>query len=179
MDVQKAQENMRVAYVGGAPGVAVSGIVWLAAGAVVRTHGIRAGVLTLFFGGIAIHPVAVLVARMLGRPGAHSKDNPLGRLALETTVMLLLGVGLASALSHSQLELFFPVMLVVIGARYLAFQTLYGIRLYWLCGIVLGALGIVSVLKDVPVGHLALWGGLLELLFSICIFRSTQRRGPS
>jgi hypothetical protein len=170
MDLPKAQADMRNGYLSGAPGVAVSGLVWLAAAAVVWTQGVRSGVLTLFFGGMVIHPLAVFVARLLGRPGTHSKDNPLGRLALEGTGILLLGVALAYALSTFHVEHFFPVMLVVIGGRYLTFQTLYGMRLYWLCGIALAAAGLVSFVTRIPAAHVALIGGALEVLFSVALF---------
>ena len=175
MDIQEAQRDMRYGYLGGAPGLAVSGIVWVATAAVVRAYGLRAGILTLFFGGMVIHPVAVLVARVLGRPGSHSRDNPLGRLALESTVILLLGVGLAYALSRFRMEHFFSVMLVVIGGRYLTFQTLYGFRLYWFCGITLATLGLISVVAHIPVTYVALFGGALELLFSVGVFLSEEK----
>lgn len=174
MDIREAQADMRASYLGGAPGVAVSGLVWLLAAAMIAFYGTRSGILTLFFGGMAIHPVSVVIARVLGRPGRHSKENPLGRLALEGTIVLLLGVALAFGISQYRADHFFAVMLVVIGGRYLTFQTLYGMRLYWLCGGALAASGLACIAMPVPAMQVAVLGGTLEMLFSVVAFLSRE-----
>jgi hypothetical protein len=37
-----------------------------------------------------------------------------------------------------RIELFFPAILFVIGGRHLTFATLFGTKLFWICGGVLG-----------------------------------------
>ena len=91
MNIADAQANMRHSYFGGAPGLASSAVMWLLAGLVVAARDPQTGVFVLIFGGMLIHPLAILGCRILGRPGAHDKANPLGPLALESTVILLLG----------------------------------------------------------------------------------------
>lgn len=177
MTINQAQANMRDSYFGGAPGLLVSGLVWTIAGLVAAFSGAQSAVIALLIGGMVIHPGAVGVSQLLGRPGAHTKGNPLGALALESTVILLLGIALAFALSRWRLELFFPAMLLVIGGRYLTFQTLYGSRTYWLCGGALAALGFAAALLKFPVAATAGAGGLLELVFAAVVFR--QVRGES
>lgn len=176
MHIDEAQRDMRVAYVGGAPGVAASGLVWLVAAGVLRAKGPEAALLTLFFGGMAIHPAAVVLSRALGAPGRHRPDNPLRLLALESTGFLLLGVALSFALSRLQVPLFFSVMLVVIGGRYVMFNTLYGVRLYWACGAVLSAVGLCGLVGRIAPGALVLAGGLIELAFAVAFYVLHRRR---
>lgn len=174
MTIEDAQANMRHSYFGGAPGLASSAVVWLLAGLVVAARDPQTGVFVLIFGGMLIHPLAILGCRILGRPGAHDKANPLGPLALESTVILLLGVMVAFALSQFRVELFFPAMLLVIGGRYATFQTLYGRRVYWLCAGVLAALGLLAAKLSLPVALTAFGGGLVEAAFAVIVFTQTR-----
>ena len=92
MEIQKAQADMRFGYFGGAFGLFASAAMWLAAGGVAATGATKSAVIVLFVGGMLIHPLAVLACKLAGRPGAHARENPLGALALESTVILLLGI---------------------------------------------------------------------------------------
>lgn len=125
-----AQRDMRFAYMGGAPGVLVSGLVWAAAGCVATWLSPQRAIWALFVGGVFIHPLSVLLVRLLGRTGRHAQGNPLGPLGMATTLWMIMMLPLAYGVSLLRVELFFPAMLFVIGGRYLCFQTLYGNRLY-------------------------------------------------
>lgn len=125
--IADAQRNMRFAYFGGAPGLLASALAWLAAGTVAVTSSAPHAALALLVGGMLIHPVGVLVAKALGRPGSHVRGNPLGTLALEGTFLLLLCLPLAYAVALLRVAWFCPAMLLVIGGRYLTFASLYGI----------------------------------------------------
>jgi hypothetical protein len=179
MNIEEAQTDMRHAYFGGAPGLAASAVVWLVAGAIGVLRGPQAGVLALIFGGMLIHPVAVLGSKILGRPGAHAKTNPLGPLALESTVILLLGVILAFGLSRYRVELFFPAMLIVIGGRYLTFHTIYGRRVYWLCGAALASLGLLAAVREFPVAASTFGGAAIEAIFAGVVFVQFRRDGEN
>lgn len=171
----QAQANMRDGYLCGAPGVLVSGVVWLVAGAVAVGISGNAAVWALLIGGALIHPLSVVLNKMLGRPGAHAAGNPLARLAAEGTFWLLAGIAIAYALHVLRLEWFFPAMLLLIGGRYLTFQTLYGLRVYWVLGAVLCAVGLALGLARVAPHVAALAGGALELIFAGFIFRQSRR----
>jgi hypothetical protein len=177
MDIKDAQSNMRQGYIGGAPGLFASAAMWLAAGVVAAVGTAKGAVVVLFVGGMLIHPLAVLACKLAGRAGAHAKENPLGALALEGTVILLLGVMLALALAQFRVELFFPAMLLVIGGRYLVFQTLYGRRVYWLCGGALAALGIAAAMLKLNVSVVALAGGFTEAVFGAIVLGQQRRAG--
>ena len=106
---------MRFAYFAGAPGLSASAIAWLAAGVIALNSSSKNAVFALLVGGMFIHPVAVLLAKVLGRPGSHTRGNPLGVSALEGTFLLLLCLPVAYCVSLFRVEWFFPAMLLVIG----------------------------------------------------------------
>ena len=178
MTLAEAQADMRRGYLLGAPGVLVSGLVWLAAGGVAVLVSDRAAVLALLAGGALIHPLGVLVERALGRSGAHTAGNPLARLAGETTVSLLVGLVIAFAVSTIRVEWFFPTVLLVIGARYLAFQTLYGLKTYWACGGALCAVGFGLGALLAPVAVAAFAGAAVELVTAGVLLSRVERDHP-
>lgn len=75
---------------------------------------------------MAIHPLAMLLSKALGRPGKHRADNPLAALALESTFLLFIGLFIAFVVAQVRGDWFYPIMLLIIGGRYLVFATLYG-----------------------------------------------------
>lgn len=170
MRIAEAQRDMRDAYYGGATGLFVSGTAWLAAGLVAVLVSPRASVYTLFFAGMAIFPVSVLLDKLLGRSGKHAPENALGTAAGEGTVIFILAIIIAVALSLYRIEWFFPAMLLLIGARYLTFQTFYGMRSYWLCGAVLMASGLALGALAAPPAWGAFAGALIEYGFGFVIF---------
>ncbi|GAB3026977.1 DUF7010 family protein [Bowmanella dokdonensis] len=175
MDLRQAQQDMRHGYLSGYPGLAISGLVWLAAGFAGWSFSLQTGALTLFFGGMAIHPLSGLVARLSGRPGTHSKENPLAALALECTILLFIGLFIAYSVFQLTPAWFFPIMLMTIGGRYLVFSTLYGMRIYWAIGAVLALLG----MSFIQLGLNPLWatvsGGGIELLGAVLVFLLTRK----
>ena len=175
MTIDEAQTDMRHAYFSGAAGIFASSLAWLTAALVAHLASPRGGIATLFLGGMLIHPVAMMLSKILGRPGAHARDNPLGRLAIETTVWMLLAIPLAFLLSFQRVEWFFVAMLIVIAGRYFTFATLYGLRIYWLLGAALAcaAFGLLALNANSTIAALA--GGVIELMFAGIVF-STARR---
>ena len=169
--VAEAQRDMRAGYYGGAPGMLASALVWLVAGGIAVTGTPAQAILALFVGGMGIHPVGVVLARALGRPGAHTRGNPLGALALESTGVLLLGFPLAYVVAQAHQTWFFPAMLLVIGGRYLTFATLYGMRVYWACGARLAVTGFLLVAMQAPFHWGAFAGAAIEGAYALRIFR--------
>ncbi|GAB1596688.1 DUF7010 family protein [Lysobacter claricitrinus] len=175
LDLQQAQADMRRAYYGGATGMAASAIAWLAAACVALRGKPDAAVWTLLVAGMFIHPAAMLLSRVAGRSGAHAKDNPLGRLAGASTFWLIFSLPLAYAASRLHIEWFFPAMLLVIGGRYLTFDTLYGESLYWPCGLALAAAGLALGRMFATPSLAAFVGGAIELAFALVIALREQR----
>lgn len=170
-----AQADMRAGYFCGAPGIAASAAAWLAASAVAFFASSSAAVWTLLVAGAFIHPMSVLLTKALGQVGAHQPGNPMARLALESTFWLLAGIAVAFGMSVLRLEWFFPAMLLIIGGRYLTFQTVYGLSTYWVLGAALCAAGIALALVRAPVALSALTGGLIEVVFASVVFIQAKR----
>ena len=124
MQFAQAQKDINDAYAGGSTGVFVSGLVWLLAGIAGLFFSPQVSILTLFFGGMGIFPIGVLLAKALKRSGKHQAENPLGKLALESTAILFVGLFLAFCVAQIHLDWFYPIMLLAIGVRYLVFNTL-------------------------------------------------------
>lgn len=136
--IEAAQAAMRRQYLNGATGVLVSGLVWLTTSFVVYHYSTQQAVWALLVGGALIHPLSMGVNRLLGAKAAGTEPNGLRALALEGTCFMLMTIPLAYGLSLLRPAWFFQGMLLIIGGRYLTFHTLYGSKLFWLLGSVLG-----------------------------------------
>ena len=176
MVIERAQADMRHAYFGGATGIATSALAWLAAAAIAMLVSPRGAIAALFIGGMFIHPGAMLLSKLLGRPGTHEKGNPLARLAVESTVWLLLAIGVAFLASFQRAEWFFIAMMLTIAGRYFTFATLYGTRLYWACGATLAVAGFALAALNASAGIITLAGGLIEVVFAAVVFANERKR---
>ena len=174
-DLSHAQADMRFAYFGGASGMLASSMAWLCAAIAAAHVSPRQAVWVLFIGGMLIHPVGVLISKLLGRPGNHSKGNPLGSLALASTFWLIFSLPLAYAVSVLRIEWFFPAMLLVIGGRYLVFSSLFGMRIYWACGLALAGAGYLLAQAGASPTLSASAGAAIEVAFGAAIFVLNRR----
>jgi hypothetical protein len=174
MKFEDAQKDMNFSYFGGATGVLASGLIWCVAGLVTLLYSNQSSMLTLFIGGMFIHPIAILLSKLLKRSGAHHSENPLGKLALESTIILFVGLFLAFYVAKLQVEWFYPIMLMIIGVRYLVFNTLYGAKIYWVLGALLMFSGMLCILLGANFVTGAFIGGATEVLFSILIFNQSK-----
>jgi hypothetical protein len=86
---------------------------------------------------------------------------------MEGTIFMIMCIPLAYGLSLVHIEWFFQGMLIIIGGRYLTFNTIYGSRLFWFLG---SALGIASYLLFSPnvSAYLSdLIGAGIEIIFGL------------
>lgn len=178
-NINVAQQDMCVAYSNGYSGVIVSGIVWLIAGLVAIYLSPHRAMWTLLIGGTLIHPIGILFNKVLGASGAHAQNNPLGRLAMESTVFMIMGMSLAYALSFHKIEWFFLGMLMIIGGRYLTFATLYGTRLYWVLGMGLGTAAYILLILNSPAYISILTGSAIEITFGIIMLVLIRRKASA
>ncbi len=175
MDIRTAQRDINRAYLGGAPGVLVSGLVWIAASLADTFVSVERGVAVLLIGGALIYPVSTLVCRMLLRVPPAAPDNPLSVLAFESTVALFAGVFISFALLFVAPYLVFPLFAIIVGARYFVFSTVYGNQVYWVVGGALFGIGVFTTISPdmIPVSA-ALPVGLAEVALSALVF-ATRR----
>lgn len=170
-----AQADMCKGYANGSVGIIVSGLIWLISAIISYQYSAKQAVWMLLVGGIFIHPVSVLLSKAMGVRGTHTKGNPLGNLAMEGTIFMIMCLPLAFGLSLQYAEWFFQGMLLIIGGRYLTFASIYGMRLYWILGATLGVAAYsLFYFKVASFGSL-LTGSLIEISFGLCMFFSFRR----
>ncbi|QIP17919.1 hypothetical protein G8759_22250 [Spirosoma aureum] len=168
--VKAAQTDMRSAYLNGATGVLVSGLVWITTAVVISLFSTKHAIWALLVGGALIHPIGTLVNKLLGVKVPINKDNPLASLALEGTIFMRMSIPVAYGLALVRPAWFFQSMLMIIGGRYLTFHTLYGNKLYWLLGGVLGLSAYGLYTSNAQAMITTLTGGLIEIGFSIILY---------
>lgn len=147
MEIEAAQHDVRDTFVGGFYGQLVAGAVWLVAAAVGTWVSPTSSVVTLLLGGTLIYPLTVLSLRAAGRPGGLPAGHPMAGLAMQVAFTVPIGLLVAVAAAGYRQEWFFPASMLIVGAHYLPFTFLYGMRLF-------AVLGVVLVLSGVG---LALW----------------------
>jgi hypothetical protein len=175
MHLRDAQRDMRRAYVNGGVGIFVSGLLWVIAGTVTFYVNLFSGMATLFFGGMLIHPLSLFLALRVYHRAKGRTPNPLEMLALQSTAFLIIGLVIAYLVSGTYGDWFFAIALAVVGARYLVFQTVYGMRLYVMLGLVLIAISAIAFWLGIAPAFVAFAGGATELLVSAYILVPSKR----
>jgi hypothetical protein len=176
MEISKAQGDLRRAFVGGGPGVLVSALVWLTAAAVEPRQGVGTAFAVLFLGGMIIFPVSTLACRYLFKRGKEEPDNPLGRVALESTFAMIGGLFAAWLFLPARPEFVFPVAAIAVGTHYAAFRTAYGDILFWLLGGLITLVGLLGIYPVVPLpGGPILAIGVIEFIFAVILTMRATR----
>ena len=144
MLVQDAQREVRTVFVGGFWGQLVSSTIWLVSAALGTWVGPRAAIFALVLGGVFIFPITQLLLRLTGGPASLRSGNPLGNLAMQIAFTLPMSMLLLVPVTVFRLNWFYPALMILVGAHYLPFDFLYGMRMFVpLCAIfVAGGLAI-------------------------------------
>jgi hypothetical protein len=175
----QAQTDMCRGYANGSIGIIVSGLIWLISATVTYQYSAKQAIWTLLIGGMLIHPVSVLLYKIIGLSGNHTKGNPLGNLGMEGTIFMIMCLPIAFGLSLQYSEWFFQGMLLIIGGRYLTFSSIYGIRLYWILGAILGVAAYLLFYNSVQSFGTLLTGSLIEISFGTFMFLSFRRNNKN
>jgi hypothetical protein len=176
MQITDAQKDARHSYVGGGPGAVVSGLVWLAAFIVAGQQGIPAAFTVLFFGGMLIFPLSLLVERVAFRRPKESPGNTMPMIALESTICMIAGLIAAWLMLKHAPHLTFPLAAIAVGTHYLPFKTLYGDRTYWVLGAVITLIGLVAIFPVVTMpGGTILAVALVEIAFGIWLTMQSMK----
>jgi len=140
MTVAEAQRDMRVGLLGGFMGQLMSGLLWLASAALATWGTTRAALAFLLVAGFFIFPLTKLGLRLMGHRSRVSPNNPLNGLGMQSAFILPMSLLLVGAAALYRIEWFYPAFMIVLGAHYLPFVTLYGMRMFYaLAGILVGA----------------------------------------
>jgi hypothetical protein len=140
MHIQDAQRENRSVYIGGFWGQLVSSLIWFASAAVGTWVTPKASILTAIIGGFFIFPLVQMLLRLSGRPTRVSKENSFHYLGMQIAFVLPISMLLLVPVGLYDLNLFFPALMILLGAHYLPFATLYGTRMFlFLAGILIAA----------------------------------------
>ncbi len=89
-------------------------------------------------GGILIFPMTQLVLRGMGRAFALPKGHPMNALGIQVALTVPLTLPLVLGIAALRPAWFYPSFMIVLGAHYLPFAFLYGMRQFaGLCAILI------------------------------------------
>jgi Family of unknown function (DUF7010) len=172
MEIQDAQLEVRTVYIGGFWGQFVSSLIWLASAALGTWAAPKAAVLTVVIGGFFIFPLTQLALRLSGRRAWVSGENPFNSLAMQIAFVLPFSMLLLVPVGLYRLNWFFPALMILVGAHYLPFASLYGIRMFLFLSGILIAMGVVVALYFSGTFSLGAWIAGLTLFVFAWIGRS-------
>lgn len=128
MTILEAQQDVRRVYRNGVPGSVISALPWLASAACATWVNERTAILVLVFGGMLIFPTLLAVLKLLGGPAGLPKGHPMDQLGMQVALVAPLTMPVAGAAALYRLDWFYPAFMVLIGAHYLPFAFLYGMK---------------------------------------------------
>ena len=167
MEIQDAQREVRSVYVGGFWGQLISSIIWLVTAALGTWVSPKASILTALLAGFFIFPLTQMMLRLSGHPARVSKGNPFHFLGMQVAFVLPFSMLLLIPVGNYDLNLFYPALMVLLGAHYLPFATLYGMRMFLFLAGILMAAGVVVAHWFSATFSLGAWiTGLALLVFS-------------
>jgi hypothetical protein len=167
MLVKDAQAESRTVFSGGFFGQLVSSGLWLASAALGTWISPRTAIIELAFGGFFIFPITQLLLRISGRRSSLSRENPLGHLAMQVAFTVPIGMLLLVPITQLNLNLFYPALLVIVGAHYLPFIFLYGMRIFGALAVILVGGGVVIAMYFPGPFSLGGWvGGVTLFIFA-------------
>ena len=143
MNISDAQRDVRMVFLGGFAGQLVSGILWLLSAALATFYTINSAILVLVLGGIFIFPLTQLTLRLMGRRASLGKEHPMNQLAMQVAFTLPLNLLIVLAATLYRLNWFYPAFMIALGAHYLPFVFLYGMRQFAVLAAVFIAAGVI------------------------------------
>jgi hypothetical protein len=172
MHIQDAQREVRSVYIGGFWGQLVSSVIWLMSAALGTWLTPKASILMVVIGGFCIFPLTQMLLHLSGGRASVNSENSFNALGMQVAFVLPFSMLLLVPVALYKLNWFFPALMVLLGAHYLPFATLYGMRMFlWLAGILMAA-GVVIALDFSQRFSPAAWTGGLTLFFFAWIGRS-------
>jgi len=143
MDIADAQREVRTRFVGGFYGQLVSGLLWLISASLATWSTPRSAITTLVAGGFFIFPATELLVRVVGGKEPLSAPNSLRHLGMQVAFVLPLSMTLLVPVGQFRLNLFYPALMILLGAHYLPFVFLYGMRMFAALAALIAGGGIV------------------------------------
>jgi hypothetical protein len=168
MNIGDAQREVRTRFAGGFYGQLVSGVLWLMSASLATWSTPHAAITTLVVGGFFIFPITVLLIHTGDRSSQLSPQNALRHLGMQIAFILPLSMPLLLPIGQYRLNLFYPALMVLLGAHYLPFVFLYGMRMFAVLTAFLvgGGMGI-AVLGTNSFSVGAWYAGVMLIVFAV------------
>lgn len=176
MDIGDAQREMRTRFAGGFYGQLVSGLLWLVSASLAAWSTPRAAITTLVVGGFFIFPTTELLIRVAGGRSPLSAQNALRSLGMQVAFVLPFSMPLLLPVGLYRLNWFYPAMMVLLGAHYIPFVFLYGMRMFAVLAGLVVAGGLVIAMYWSSSFSLGAWYTSAVLLLFAGVGSSTVRR---
>lgn len=159
--------DYRQCHMGGAVYLGVEGVLWLLSAAFGAANQIPVAMVLLLMGGMFIHPMALAISKLFKLP----QLNKINRLPiLNTWIALTIPLGLPlviMATSAGQSHLFFPAFSVLVGAHWLPFAYIYGMKSFLVLAGILVLTGILfGFVFNQSFAACGFFSGGVHLLFS-------------
>jgi hypothetical protein len=130
MHIVDAQRENRFRFSGGFYGQAISGLMWLVSACVASWGTPKSAILLLVTAGFFIFPITEILVRTVGTRAKLSSGNSLPQLGMQVAFLLPFSMLLLLPVSQFNVNLFYPALMILLGAHYLPFIFLYGMRMF-------------------------------------------------
>jgi hypothetical protein len=176
MDIGDAQREMRIRFAGGFFGQLVSGALWLVSAILATLNTPGMAITMLVVGGFFIFPITELLIRVSKGRSPLSVQNSLNQLGMQVAFVLPLSMPLLLPVSLYRLNWFYPAMMILLGAHYIPFVFLYGMRMFAVIAALIAGGGIVIAMYWSNSFSIGAWyTGAILVLFAV-VGRTIIRR---
>jgi hypothetical protein len=176
MHIGDAQREMRIRFAGGFYGQLVSGVLWLVSASLATLNTPRMALTMLVVGGFFIFPITEMLIRVSKGKSPLSKQNSLSQLGMQVAFVLPLSMPLLLPISLYSLNLFYPAMMILLGAHYIPFVFLYGMRMFAVIAALIAGGGLVIAMYWSNSFSIGAWyTGVILVLFAL-VGRTIIRR---
>ena len=166
MDISDAQRENRFRFHGGFYGQLVSGVLWLLSGCLADTVGVKSAIIALVVGGFFIFPATESLVRLSGRKEL-SEANTLRYLGMQVAFVLPFSMLLLVPVTLYRTNLFYPALMILLGAHYIPSVFLYGMRLFaFLAALLIGGGVCIAMYGANRFGTSAWATGIVLVLFA-------------
>jgi hypothetical protein len=167
MNIVDAQRENRFRFSGGFYGQAVSGLIWLVSAGFATWGSPRTAILILVGGGFFIFPITELLVRTVGSRAKLDSRNSLPQLGMQVAFVLPFSMPLLLPVSLYDVNWFYPALMILLGAHYLPFVFLYGMRMFAvLAACLLGGGVIIAMYLSISFSIGAWYAGTILLIFA-------------
>jgi hypothetical protein len=130
----------------------------------------------LVLSGFFIFAMTELLIRVAGGRGPLSPQNGLHYLGMQVAFVLPLSMLLLLPVGLYRLNWFYPALMILLGAHYIPFVFLYGMRMFALLAALLVGGGVIIAMYWQSSFSIGAWYTGAILILTACVLRWTVRR---